>query len=70
LLQKRAAVRASKIGFVSSMFIIKKASRGFRPIINLKKLNYFLVYGYFKIEGLPTLKHFIMERDHPIPGQD
>jgi hypothetical protein len=63
LLQKGAAVRASKIGFVSSMFIIKKASGGFRPIINLKKLNDFLVYRQFKMEGLPTLKHFIRKGD-------
>jgi hypothetical protein len=63
LLQKGAAVRASKIGFVSSMFIIKKASGGFRPIINLKKLNDFLVYRHFKMEGLPTLKHLIREGD-------
>jgi hypothetical protein len=63
LLQKGAAVRASRIGFVSSMFIIKKASGGFRPIINLKKLNEFLVYRHFKMEGLPTLRHLIRERD-------
>ncbi|XP_045036842.1 uncharacterized protein LOC116935930 [Daphnia magna] len=63
LLQKGAAVKASKIGFVSSMFIIKKASGGFRPIINLRKLNSFLVYRHFKMEGLPTLKHLIRERD-------
>ncbi|KAI9560527.1 reverse transcriptase [Daphnia sinensis] len=63
LLQKGAAVKACKIGFVSSMFIIKKASGGFRPIINLKNLNCFLVYRHFKMEGLPTLKHLIKERD-------
>ena len=63
LLQKGAAVRASRIGFVSSMFIIKKASGGFRPIINLKKLNEFLVYRHFKMEGLPTLRHLIRKRD-------
>ena len=36
LIQKGAAVRVSRIQFVSQMFIIKKQSGGFRPIINLK----------------------------------
>ena len=63
MVQKGAAVRASKIGFVITMFIIKKTSGGFRPIINLKKLSDFLVKKHFKMEGLPTLEHLIMERD-------
>ena len=63
LIQKGAAVRASRIRFVSQMFIIKKQSGGFRPIINLKSLNQFVVYRHFKMENLASLRHLIMKGD-------
>ena len=63
LIQKGAAVRVSRIQFVSQMFIIKKQSGGFRPIINLKSLNQFVVYRHFKMENLASLRHLIMKGD-------
>jgi hypothetical protein len=63
LIQKGAAVRASRIRFVSQMFIIKKQSGGFRPIINLKSLNQFIVYRHFKMENLASLRHLIVKGD-------
>jgi hypothetical protein len=63
LIQKGAVVRASTIRFVCQMFIIKKQSGGFRPIINLKSLNQFVVYRHFKMENLASLRHLIVKGD-------
>jgi hypothetical protein len=63
LIQKGAVVRASTIRFVCQMFTIKKQSGGFRPIINLKSLNQFVVYRHFKMENLASLRHLIVKGD-------
>ena len=44
--------RASKDQFVSNIFLRPKKDGRFRPIINLKKLNQFIPYSHFKMEGL------------------
>lgn len=48
---------------VSAMFIIPKATRGFRPISNLKRLNKFLILRHFKMENINTLRHLIIKGD-------
>jgi hypothetical protein len=45
LLEKRAIEETQEIGFISSIFTIPKKSGGFRPVINLKALNNFVVYS-------------------------
>ena len=42
-------------GFVSSVFAIPKSSGGYRPIINLKRLNTHKEYERFKMEALRNL---------------
>ena len=37
---------------------------GYRPVINLKTLNQFKPYMYFKMESLQTLKYMMKERDY------
>jgi hypothetical protein len=63
LLEKRAIEETKEIGFISSIFTIPKKSGGFRPVINLKALNNFVVYNHFKMEGLQTVKRFIQPKD-------
>lgn len=36
--------------FISSFFVIKKSSRGWRFILNLKRLNMFIIAPHFKLE--------------------
>ncbi|KZS05450.1 Uncharacterized protein APZ42_031346 [Daphnia magna] len=50
-------------GFISSLFVIPKNTRGFRPIINLNQLNTFVVYRHFKMEGFSNLKHLVPQND-------
>lgn len=59
LLQKGAIVLASdETGFVSNFFVVPKKTAGkFRPIFNLKQLNFFVSYQHFKMEGIDHLKH-------------
>lgn len=57
LLQKGAIIPCPGPGFVSSMFVIPKKVKGYRPIINLKPLNQYLVHNHFKMEGFHTVKH-------------
>lgn len=63
LLQKNAIEEASVVGFISSIFAIPKKSGGFRPVINLRALNKFVVYEHFKMEGIPTVKNLIQPND-------
>jgi len=56
-------------GFVSNMFAVKKKKEKeadpqlWRPIINLKRLNSFIVYEHFKMEGLDLVKFIIRRGD-------
>ena len=60
---KKAIEETQKFGFISSIFTISKKSGGFRPVVNLKALNKFVVYNHFKMEGLPTLKSIVRAND-------
>lgn len=63
LIEKRAIEAVNTTGFVSSLFVIPKKSGGYRPIINLKPLNEFIVYRHFKMENLVALSHLIKQGD-------
>ena len=55
--------RGSKDQFVSNIFLRPKKDGRFRPIINLKKLNQFIPYSHFKMEGLKQLKDLLRQND-------
>ena len=42
-------------GFVSSIFLVDKKDGVHRPVINLKNLNFFVDFHYFKMEGIHML---------------
>lgn len=49
--------------FLSLVFLVKKKDGGNRFVINLKELNFYIVYQYFKMEGLYLLKYLIQMGD-------
>ncbi|KAM8977380.1 LOW QUALITY PROTEIN: uncharacterized protein RCH25_043896 [Pelodytes ibericus] len=49
--------------FVSNMFLVRKKSGEFRPVINLRSLNQHVTYRHFKIEGIHLLRDLLRERD-------
>lgn len=63
----KGAIRAVSLhlsdGFISTMFAIHKKTGGWRPIINLKNLNYFIRYKHFKMEGIDCVKYLLQKRD-------
>ena len=52
--------------FVSPLFLVPKKDGSQRPVINLKKLNQFVEYQHFKMEGLHLLKDLIQPGDFMI----
>ena len=50
-------------GFFSPMFVISKKDGGWRPIINLKRLNSYWEVSCFKMEGIGDLKDILQEKD-------
>jgi len=50
-------------GFVSSFFCVPKKGKGFRPIVNLKRLNSYLAFEHFKMEGLVTVRGLLRKGD-------
>lgn len=63
LIRKGAVIPASIRGFISSVFVIPKSSGGFRPIINLKNLNQYVVYRHFKMESWPEVRSLVRHGD-------
>ena len=71
LLLKKAVIRIPRPvdGFVSNMFATKKKKENeddpqlWRPIANLKRLNSFVYYEHFKMEGLDLVKFIIRKGD-------
>ena len=52
----------SAIRLISSMFVIPKESTGkFKPLINLKRLNKFVLYERFKMYGLPSQPRYLQD---------
>ena len=48
---------------LSNIFIRTKKDGEFRPIINLERLNQFVPYQYFKMEGLRDVKNMLSDKD-------
>ena len=48
---------------LSNIFIRPKKDGEFRPIINLKRLNQFVPYQHFKMEGLRAVKNILSDGD-------
>ena len=68
LLKKQAIYkvdpREARRGFYSSMFLVKKPhSNAYRPVLNLKRLNYFTKYQKFKMESLKTVRKVVRKGD-------
>ena len=55
--------RGSKDQFVSSIYLRPKKDGRFRLTINWKKLNQFIPYSHFKMEGLKKLKDLLRQND-------
>ncbi|KZS12013.1 Uncharacterized protein APZ42_023097 [Daphnia magna] len=56
---KGTVIEAQVQGFVSGIFVIPKKAGGFRPVINLKELNCFIVHHHFKMKGLVHMRHLV-----------
>ena len=65
LLRKGAITPAqvSEDQFVSNIFLRPKRDKRFHLILNLKKLNQFIPYSHFKMEGLKQLKDLLRQND-------
>lgn len=49
--------------FISLVFVVLKPDEGNRPVVNLKPLNQYLDYKYFKMEGACMLKELLRQGD-------
>lgn len=65
LIDKRAIepVLDCKGQFLSSFFVIRKSSGGWRFILNLKRLNEFIIAPHFKMEDWKTVIHLLSPGD-------
>ena len=50
--------------FLSPLFLVEKKDAGYRPVVNLKKLNRNIPYVHFKMEGLSLLKELLSKGDY------
>lgn len=66
LLQKGAIVPSEYEDgqFISTIFIVPKPNGKFRPVINLKYLNYFVSYEHFKQETFSVVLDLIQVNDY------
>ena len=62
LLAKDAIEPTTKSGFFSPMFVVPKKDGGWRPIINLRKLNAFPSVSHFKMESINSMRDVISRR--------
>ena len=65
LVQKEAVVPAQEggEGFVSPIFLVPKPDGSWRPVINLKSLNNYVVTQHFNMESIRTVKGQIQQGD-------
>ncbi|KAM8977409.1 uncharacterized protein RCH25_044212 [Pelodytes ibericus] len=53
--------------FISNIFLVRKKSGEFRPVINLRSLNQHVAYRHFKMEGIHLLRDLLRDRDWFFP---
>ena len=53
----------SQSQFLSHLFLRAKKIGGMRSILNLKKLNNFVKYQHFKMEGFNSVKNIVQKGD-------
>ena len=65
MLEKGATCHTSylKGEILSNVFLLGKKGGGNRPVINLKRLNQFIPYQHFKMEGLFCLREMLRKDD-------
>lgn len=65
LLEKGAIVPSeNEVGqFISNIFIVPKPNGKFRPVINLRELNFFVTYEHFKQETFPVVLDMVQHND-------
>ena len=67
LLQKRAIEEVTKDhprrGFFSRIFLVQKRSGGWRPVIDLSRLNQFVLCPHFKMETLNSIRQALQKGD-------
>ena len=56
----------SSSGFYGRLFVVPKASGGWRPVLDLSSLNTFLVYKHFKMETASSIREAIRPEDWAI----
>ena len=63
MLQKGAIVkvRERRGQILSSIFVVPKKDGSFRPVINLKHLNIYILYTHSKMESLSLLKELLQQ---------
>ena len=54
----------SKDQFLSTPVLVAKKDTGHCPVINLKKLDWYIPYEHFKMEGLFLLKEILQKNDY------
>ena len=66
LVQKNAIREAdvSTPGFYSQAFAVPKKGGGWRPVINLKRLNNFVLTPHFKMESIQNPKDVLLQGDY------
>jgi len=64
MLDKKAISKCwDREGFFSSVFLVPKKDKGWRPIINLKALNQYLKVQHFKMETINNLRDILKKGD-------
>ena len=56
----------SSPGFYGRLFVVPKASGGWRPVLDLSSLNTFLVYNHFKMETASSIREAVRPGDWAI----
>ena len=68
LLVRKAAIfplepTSTVAGFYSTVFLVPKKEGRWRPVINLKALNWWVQPQHFKMEGIHTLRDLLVQND-------
>lgn len=49
--------------FYSRIFVVPKKGGKFRPVVNLRPLNRFMIYSHFKMEGIQVVRDVLQRQD-------